>query len=542
MRFINRALIAAMVFAAGVVVIAGQQNAARGESNGTPEARAAFVQAEQLRVARKYADAAPLYKKAADLDPLFAEAHWQYIWNTQLADTDRVGAQKRLRAEYTALAANRGASPVHHWAVGKLTDDYAEAEKHFRRAIELEPAFARAYQDLALIADFRGENDKQTEYLRKASELNPDDPSYLFYYASAIRDDVELYKKLSLEVARKFPAHERGAQALYWLAFRETDPAEKVALYERLRRDYPPAKFSWSSSGMTGLFDAYQATAPDKALALARDMAGQSEGSAVKTWQQILAMQEAVVKGRALLAEKKPAEALALLEAVTPYRYVDQVEFQVLRADARAGAGDRQKAYDELVAAIATEPLEPLEAAAMRHGAALGRSQADVIADMWRVRESKAKPAAPFSLPDYYAPGKSVSLADYRGRVVLVNFWYPACGPCRGEFPYLQHVAEKYRSRGFEVLALNVHPDEDAFVVPYMRNNKFLFRPLKTDAAWAKDNYGAIGMPSNYLVDHEGRIMFKPGVINGEKAEKVFERQLQQLLERAEASRSKSSK
>lgn len=503
------------------------------ESNGTPEARAAFVEADALRVQRKFTEAAVLYKRAATLDSRFAEAHWQYIWNSQLAEKDRAAAKTRLAAEYAGLAATRRDSPVYHWAVGKLTDSYVEAEKHFLRALDIDPGFARAYQELALIADFRGENDKQAEALRKAAELNPDDPSYLFYYASAIRDDAELYKKLSLEVAQRFPAHERGAQALYWLGFREKDPAQKVAIYERLRRDYPPAKFSWSSSGMTGLFDAYQKTSPDKSLALAREMAA-AGGTENKTWAQILSMQEGIVRARAALAAAKPSEAVAALDAIVPYRYIDQVPFLLARADARAAAGDNQKAYDELVAAIAGEPLAPVEAAAERHGAPLGKTKADVRADMWRVRAAKSTPAPGFTLPDYNDLSKTVSLSDYKGRVVLVNFWYPACGPCRGEFPHLQRMAEKYKSRGFEILALNVHPDEDVFVLPYIRNNKFLFRPLKTTAEWAKEKYNAVGMPSNYLVDHEGRIMFKPGVIQGEKAETVFERQLEQLLERAE--------
>lgn len=528
-------LLAAVVSAAAAGCAAPPDGPANrsSESAGTPEAKAVFDRAEALRLERKYAEAAPLYKQAATIDPAFVEAHWQYIWNTQLGAADRDEAQAGLRAEYQALADANPSAAVYHWALGKLAKEYVESEPHYRRAVELDPRFARAYQDLALIADFRGENDEQAEYLRTAAELNPDDPQYLFYYASAIRDDQERYRTLSLEVASRFPDHERGAQALYWLGVRSADRAEKIAILERLRKDYPPARFSWSASGMTALFDEYQHADPQQALALARDMTTELGESGARTWKTLLALQENVVAARALLDEGRPKEAVALLEKTSTYRFIDQSPFLLLRADARAAAGDVETAYADLVDVIAATPHEDLEAAASALAARLGKAPGAMMADVWAVRDRKATPAPPFTLPDYYNPGETVSLADYRGRVVLVNFWYPACGPCRGEFPHLQATAERFRDRGFEVLALNVHPEEDAFVVPYMKNNGFIFRPLKTDADWAREHYDAVGMPANFLVDHEGRIMFEPGVISSGRAVRMFERQIAQLLARA---------
>jgi thiol-disulfide isomerase/thioredoxin len=500
-----------------------------------------FAEAEALRQKQKYAEAAPLYKRAAKLDPKFVEAHWMYIWNSQIGDKDREAATARVRAEYEALANANPKSAIYQWALGKLAGGYVESEPFYTRAIGLDPQFARPYQDLALIADFRGENAKELEYLRKAAELNPEDPQYLFYYASASRDDEALHRKLSLEVAAKFPAHERGAQALYWLGQRSTDPAEKQTVLERLRRDYPPAKFSWSSSGMTALFDLYQKSEPEKALALAKDMVAQLPESSAKTWQTLLAMQENVVGARRLLNDKRATDAVALLEKTPTYRYVDQTPFLVTRAEARAAAGAVQQAYDELIAVVAVSPHVQLEAAAGKLAQQLGKPADAVMTDMWAIRDAKAAPAPGFTLADYYNESKPVSLQDYRGRVVLVNFWYPACGPCRGEFPHLQAAAEKFKARGFEVLALNVHPEEDPFVVPYMKNNNFLFRPLRTDLKFAEEQYKARGFPANFLVDHKGRIIFTPGVVSSEETVRMFERQIEQLLDRAEQDASKTA-
>ena len=135
-------------------------------------------------------------------------------------------------------------------------------------------------------------------------------------------------------------------------------------------------------------------------------------------------------------------------------------------------------------------------------------------------------------MPDY--PGrKNVSLADYRGKVVLINFWYPSCGPCRGEFPTLQRVLDKYQGRGFEILSLNVLPEEHAFVMPYLSRNRFTFHALETTTEWAEKTYAARGFPTNLLVDAEGRIMFKPGVIRSPREQRTFELQIEALLARA---------
>ena len=140
------------------------------------------------------------------------------------------------------------------------------------------------------------------------------------------------------------------------------------------------------------------------------------------------------------------------------------------------------------------------------------------------------RPAAPeLSLPRLQQGG-SASLADYKGKVVLINFWYPSCGPCRGEFPTLQRVLDKYQDRGFAILSLNVLPEEKDFVMPYLTRNGFTFRPLETTTDWAEKTYGARGFPTNLLVDGDGRIIFKPGIIRSPREQRTFELQIESLL------------
>ncbi len=102
--------------------------------------------------------------------------------------------------------------------------------------------------------------------------------------------------------------------------------------------------------------------------------------------------------------------------------------------------GSLQAAYDGLAKQMAESPSEPLRAALLKYGTKLKKDRAEVDADVWRVVEAKATPAKDFTFPRY-GDEKEVSLADYSGRIVLLNLWYPFCGPCRGEAPYLQKIS-----------------------------------------------------------------------------------------------------
>jgi thiol-disulfide isomerase/thioredoxin len=154
-----------------------------------------------------------------------------------------------------------------------------------------------------------------------------------------------------------------------------------------------------------------------------------------------------------------------------------------------------------------------------------------VSADVRNALEAKAKPVKEFTLARY-GDEKKMSLSDYRGKVVLLNFWYPFCGPCRGENPELQMVLAKYGPDNFVILAVNVHPEEDKFVLPYINGNKFGFIPLRGNLEFAEKEFQARGMPTNFLIDPQGRMVFKPGIIRGDEVRKL-ELQIEALLPRA---------
>jgi peroxiredoxin len=98
--------------------------------------------------------------------------------------------------------------------------------------------------------------------------------------------------------------------------------------------------------------------------------------------------------------------------------------------------------------------------------------------------------------------GRSVHLVDYRGQVVLLNFWATWCGPCRIEMPAIQDRYERYREQGLVVLAVNF--DEPAQQVAAFRDDLGLTFPILLDpGARVQDLYRNRGYPT-FFVDRGG--------------------------------------
>jgi thiol-disulfide isomerase/thioredoxin len=115
-----------------------------------------------------------------------------------------------------------------------------------------------------------------------------------------------------------------------------------------------------------------------------------------------------------------------------------------------------------------------------------------------------APPAPTLRLKD--ADDKIVDLAQYKGRVVLINFWATWCPPCRKEFPSLGRVRKLFKPSDFEVLAVNVGEDPDSvFSFTGITDFPVMFdRDSKAMAAWS-----VRGLPTTFLVDRQGRLAYR---------------------------------
>jgi peroxiredoxin len=121
-----------------------------------------------------------------------------------------------------------------------------------------------------------------------------------------------------------------------------------------------------------------------------------------------------------------------------------------------------------------------------------------------KVRRSSAKPAPEFSLKD--ANGQTVRLADYRGKVVLLDFWATWCGPCKIEIPWFMEFEKEFKDQGFAVLGVSMDEDGWSAIKPYVQNMKMNYRVLLGNDAISTAYGGLDSLPTTLLIDREGGI------------------------------------
>lgn len=124
-------------------------------------------------------------------------------------------------------------------------------------------------------------------------------------------------------------------------------------------------------------------------------------------------------------------------------------------------------------------------------------------------------PNAPdFSLPSVPG-GSTVKLSDYKGKVVLVNFWATWCPPCRAEIPDFIAVRDSLNAKGFEILGISLDEGGAKDVAPFAKEYRITY-PLALGNQDIVKRYGGIrGIPTSFLIDRQGRIVQKwPGMID----------------------------
>lgn len=112
-----------------------------------------------------------------------------------------------------------------------------------------------------------------------------------------------------------------------------------------------------------------------------------------------------------------------------------------------------------------------------------------------------SSPTRDFTLPDQ--AGNKLSLKDFRGKLLMLNFWASWCAPCREEMPAIERLYQEFQNKGFVILGVNVRDKREdalAFIKEFKVTYPVVFDPT---GRWLLA-YGAWGLPNTYLIGPQG--------------------------------------
>ena len=121
------------------------------------------------------------------------------------------------------------------------------------------------------------------------------------------------------------------------------------------------------------------------------------------------------------------------------------------------------------------------------------------------VKPDKDRKSAPdFELKD--VNGKAVRLSDFKGKVVLVDFWATWCGPCKIEIPWFVEFERKHKDQGFAVIGISMDEDGWSTVKPFVAELGMNYRVVIGNDRTAESYGGIEGLPTTFLIDRDGKI------------------------------------
>jgi len=149
-------------------------------------------------------------------------------------------------------------------------------------------------------------------------------------------------------------------------------------------------------------------------------------------------------------------------------------------------------------------------------GVAIAAAAAGVYVHEWNVRTSPLpfprlsapKPVPQLKLED--ASGRASTLADFRGKVVLLNIWATWCHPCRDEIPELRAIHDRYRGRGLELVGVSVDVDgaQDQ-IRQFMREFQMTYPVWLDPEERISTRFLIVGVPATFLIDRGGILRWR---------------------------------
>ena len=135
------------------------------------------------------------------------------------------------------------------------------------------------------------------------------------------------------------------------------------------------------------------------------------------------------------------------------------------------------------------------------------------------------KPAPEFSLKD--SSGTEKKLSDFRGSVVIIDFWATWCPPCREEIPHFVDLYNQYKDQGLEIIGVSMDQSPERVIPGFIERNNINYTILFGEDS-VYDLYGGINaIPTTFVVDKDGNLVRK---YIGYREKGVFEQDIKELL------------
>jgi thiol-disulfide isomerase/thioredoxin len=500
--------------------------AAQVQQGGDRQAQADYQAGVAAQAKGDSRTAAAEFRKAIELDSTFIKAHIAYIDATlsaalvsgqRAAEDGQLPAMKPLVEDYQKWATNdKGLT-----GVTKLA-----------RALGYDPRFEGGAQVAHLLIGACAAEPQVVPYLIDAARrLRDSDTQRAFAYARGLRSSNDReYVAILNDIVSRYPKRPVALSALRDLAVEAPTATEKRAALEKIRGDFaqyahyrkalhisdmyaPDAQYD---AAMHALFAIYVNDGDPRAGPLADAMAKANPGD--RAWAASAFFQQ-MLASWSLDVLREAGDSRALVDAT-------RIQLELLQARV---LGDPSQAYASLLNGYSETPAESLKSALYEAGAKVHKTRPQIDDDLWQAKNRDARPFRPFELSTY--DGKQIHSSDFRGKVVLVTFWFPTCAACLVEFPYFQQVVDRVgRDNHFALLAINGLPDQDNLVQRLFARMKLSFTPLKVpNAAWVK-NYNVGSFPTNFLLDAQGRVIYSGFTLRGEEDLKLLNSRVDQLL------------